>query len=381
MQDNIFQELCQTEKSTKKLSIFEKNLFPNIELPHRSNSEQKSILNINSSIDIDDNQLMKNTSNDLSIAHQENPIIQKKNENEKEYYEPSSEPKIFNQIKQSIKKNNQISPNFMNFNFYGFKGRSPYSSQNINNMISNNSSNSNINTNKNGNNKSQKINQKQNQNQINKNQKRNEAALITQLKDKILEYRCSVCNFIANESQELHEHLTLKNHYTFPKKMKKNKKQKVFYKQENKLNQTFIFSINKINKKNFSKKIYCRHCGKKFDSMHGLNAHLNAHKYKCELCHKLFNSKEELTRHIHLEFFYNNKKGNMFNKKRDYKSPGKKVKMVIDDWEDISSNKKEKWESDEESNKNDFEQSYAFIGDNDENFDFNKMVKINDKRI
>ena len=54
--------------------------------------------------------------------------------------------------------------------------------------------------------------------------------------------------------------------------------------------------------------------------------------------------------------------------------------MEIDDWEEISSNKKEKWESDEELNKNnDIEQSYAFIEDSDDNFDFNKMVKINDK--
>lgn len=381
MQENRIQEIYHTEKWSSKLSIFEE-YFPYIEIPQRANSEQKSIFNINSNIDRDNNQHMKNASNDSFIAHQDSQIKQKKNKNEKDYYQSLNEVKIIEQIKQSSKITNQISQNFMNFNFYGFKGRSPYASPNINNMINNNSSNNNINNNnKNKNNKSQKTNQKQNQNQINKNQKRNEAALITQLKDKILEYRCSVCSFVANESQELHEHLALKNHYTFPKKMEKNKKQKVFYKLENKLNQTFIFSMNKINKKNFGKKIYCRHCGKKFDSMHGLNAHLNAHKYKCELCHKLFNSKEELTRHNHMVFFYNNKKGNMFNKKRDYKSPGKKVKMVIDDWEDISSNKKEKWESDEESNKNDFEQSYAFIGGNDENFDFNKMVKINDKRI
>ena len=78
---------------------------------------------------------------------------------------------------------------------------------------------------------------------------------------------------------------------------------------------------------------------------------------------------------------YNIKKFDMCNKKNDFKSPGKKIKMEIDDWEEISSNKKEKYESDEDINKNDFEQSYVFIGDNDENFDFNKMIKINDKQI
>ena len=56
------------------------------------------------------------------------------------------------------------------------------------------------------------------------------------------------------------------------------------------------------------------------------------------------------------------------------------LKMEIDDWEDISSSKNEKWESDDEINKHDdFEKSYVFIEDSDENFDFNKMVKVNDK--
>ena len=66
--------------------------------------------------------------------------------------------------------------------------------------------------------------------------------------------------------------------------------------------------------------------------------------------------------------------------KKENKSPNKKQKMEIDDWEDISSSKNEKWESDDEINKHDdFEKSYVFIEDSDENFDFNKMVKVNDK--
>ena len=86
-------------------------------------------------------------------------------------------------------------------------------------------------------------------------------------------------------------------------------------------------------------------------------------------------------RHNHNpNFYYDNKKISSF-KKKEYKSPGKKAKTEIDDWEEISSNKKEKWESDEEITKNDFEQSYAFVEDSDENFDFNKMIKIKSKHI
>jgi len=54
--------------------------------------------------------------------------------------------------------------------------------------------------------------------------------------------------------------------------------------------------------------------------------------------------------------------------------------MELDCWEDISSNKNEKWEHDDEININDdFEKSYMLIEDSDENFDFNKRMKVNDK--
>ena len=383
MQDNIFQEYYKT----KKPSFLDENLFQKIKPPQRSNSDPTSITNINSNIDSYDEHLMKNNSNDSSIFPQDdNPINLLKSENENENLESSSETNKNSYISPIDINNNQICPNFLNFNIYGFKGRSPYASPNVNNIITNSSNLKNINANNNSNNiKSQKTNQKQNQNQTNKNQnnknqKRIEAALITQLKDKVLEYRCSVCNFITTESEELHKHLFTKKHYTFPKKAKKFKNKKIFYKNENKINQTFIYTVNKIKKNNYEKRIFCRHCGKKFDSMHGLNAHLNAHKYKCEKCYRLFNSKEELMRHHNTELIYN-AKPNKFVKKKEYKSPGKKTKTEIDDWEEISSNKKEKLESDEEISKFDLEQSYAFIEDNDENYDFNKMIKIKDKRI
>ena len=395
MQNNIFQEIYQT----KKPSIFG-DLLPNIKHLQRSNSNPSSNINTNSKITNYDNLPMENNhSNDSSkFSQNNNPINLHKNENEN--MESSSETNKTSFISQFNIYNTQICPNFLNFNIYGFKGRSPYASPNLNNIINNNPNNvKSINVSKNSNNnKTQKINQKQNQNQNNKNQigknqnnktqnnknqKKNEAALITQLKDKVLEYRCSVCNFVTNENEELHKHLTIKKHYTFPKKAKKFKNKKLFYKNENKINQTFIYSMTKIKKNNYDNRIFCRHCGKKFESKHGLNAHLNAHKYKCEKCYRLFNSKEELMRHHNCELIYNNKKTNtIFYKNKEYKSPGKKkTKMEIDEWDEISSNKKEKWESDEEINKYDFEQSYAFIEEDDENYDFNKMVKINDKRI
>lgn len=382
MQNIIFQELYQT----KKPYLFN-DLFPKIKSPRRANSDPATIININSNIDNYDNHHMKNNSNDSSISPQDNnnPINLQKSEIENENMESSSDTNKSSYISQIDINNSQICPNFLNFNIYGFKGRSPYASPNVNNIISNNSSNIKNTNNNNKNNKSQKVNQKQNQNQNqnNKNQKRNEAALITQLKDKVLEYCCSVCNFVATESEELHRHLAIKKHYTFPKKVKNFKNKKIFYKNENKNNQTFIYTMTKIKKKNYEKRIYCRHCGKKFESMHALNAHLNAHKYKCEICYRLFNSKEELMRHHNTELIYNNtnKKINNFYKKKENKSPGTKTKMEIDEWDEISSNKKEKWESDEEINKFDFEQSYAFIEDNDENYDFNRMIKINDKKI
>ena len=368
MQTNIFQELNLFEKSPQKLSSnFQEDLFPNIDHHQKSKSDPTPIsdINSNSNSEIDDNS---------KYMIEDNPINQQKIKSH--FFEKSTDKNKLNEITQSNPINKKTSADFINENIYGFKGRSPYANPNVNNMI-NLSNNNTGNNSKNNSNKSQKNNSKVNLNPLNKTQKKNEAALVTQLKDKILEYRCSICDFVATESIELHKHLSSKKHYTFPKKIKKNKKPKIFHKSDNKINQTFVYSMSKLSKKNF----FCRHCGKKFDSFHGLNAHLNAHKYKCDICHKLFNSREELMRHNHNpNFYYDNKKISSF-KKKEYKSPGKKAKTEIDDWEEISSNKKEKWESDEEITKNDFEQSYAFVEDSDENFDFNKMIKIKSKHI
>ena len=93
--------------------------------------------------------------------------------------------------------------------------------------------------------------------------------------------------------------------------------------------------------------------------------------------------KKALIKHKHceqnteddFESLYEVKKNEQIWKKRI-----RKPIMEIDDLEDISLSKKEKWESYDEINKNDdFEKSYVFIEDSDENFDFNKMVKVNDK--
>ena len=164
-----------------------------------------------------------------------------------------------------------------------------------------------------------------------------------------------------------------KKSFYFSKKNKKTKNQAFFYESENKMNQTFIYSISKID----DNYIMCKYCGKKFDSVFRLNYHLNVHKYQCEFCYEVFNSKEELMLHNDIESFYNCSKTSIFNTNKDFKLPGKNVNFEIVDWEDFSS--KDKWENDEEIKNNDFEQSYAFIEDNSENYDFNKMVKINDK--
>ena len=372
MDKSLFQELYQIEKSSNKLSLYDEDIFPNIKPPQRANSDSTSFFNNSNNKNNSFNQIIKNTDNIVSITQQDNPINQIKNEN--------GNLEIYNETDNNIQSNetnNQTAQNFLNSNFFGFKGRSPYSIPNFNNMINNNVNINKKNNNvKKENNKSNKINPKNNPSAVTKSQKKNETALVTQLKDKILEYRCSVCNFVANEYDELHKHLIIKKHLIL-KKTTKGKKKKYFYKKENKLNQTLMYP-SKINKKIIANKIVCRYCGKKFDSIYGLNAHLNAHKYKCEICNKLFNTKEELMKHNDMESLYNLKKCDMYNKKNNGKSP-KKEKMEIDDWEEISSNKKEKYESDEEINKNDFEQSYVFIGDNDENFDFNKMIRINYK--
>ena len=82
-----------------------------------------------------------------------------------------------------------------------------------------------------------------------------------------------------------------------------------------------------------------------------------------------------------MESLYKFNKINILNTNKDIKSSKKGTNLENVEWEDIISNKMDKWESDEEIKKNDFEQSYAFIEDNDDNYDFNKMVKVNDNKI
>ena len=254
-------------------------------------------------------------------------------------------------IVKVIEKGNLL----LNSNSYGFKGRSPYVSNTNTRPKGTNSNTNNTNNSK-----------------MNSNQKIINGFIFTELKDKVFEYRCSVCNFVAHANGELHKHLTMNNHFILPKKNKKNKS-KNYHKQENRLNQTFMFSMNKP-KKYFEKKIVCKHCSKRFESNYALNSHLNAHKYKCDVCYKLFNNREDLLEHKH-----NMEDKCHFNsplKKKSikyYKEP--KNKIEIDDWEDMLSNKKEKKK---ENKKNELGESYAFIEDNDENLDFNRMVKITD---
>ena len=254
-------------------------------------------------------------------------------------------------IMKVIEKGNLL----LNSNSYGFKGRSPYVSNTNTRPKGTNSNTNNTNNSK-----------------MNSNQKIINGFIFTELKDKVFEYRCSVCNFVAHANGELHKHLTMNNHFILPKKNKKNKS-KNYHKQENRLNQTFMFSMNKP-KKYFEKKIVCKHCSKRFESNYALNSHLNAHKYKCDVCYKLFNNREDLLEHKHNmedKCHFNSplkKKSNKY-----YKEP--KNKIEIDDWEDMLSNKKEKKK---ENKKNELVESYAFIEDNDENLDFNRMVKITD---
>ena len=245
----------------------------------------------------------------------------------------------------------------LNSNTYGFKGRSPYViNTNIYPKVSNNNANNSNNP------------------KINPSQKIINGFIFTELKDKVFEYRCSVCNFVANSNTELRKHLTLSKHYIFPKKNKKGNKSKNFHKQENRLNQTFMFSMNKP-KKYFEKKIVCKHCSKRFESNYALNSHLNAHKYKCDVCYKLFNNREDLLEHKHnMEDRCNYNSPSKKKSNKYYKEP--KNKIEIDDWEDVMSNKKEKRKDNKKDNE--IGESYVFIEDNIENIDFNRMVKIND---
>ena len=259
----------------------------------------------------------------------------------------------------------------LNSNSYGFKGRSPYASTASSENNTQSATNNNNVT-------SFDINNDNDNSTMNSNQKIINGFIFTELKDKVFEYRCSVCNFIAHSNSELHKHLAITNHFILPKKAKKNNKTKNFHKQENRLNQTFIFSINKP-KKFYDKKLICKHCSKRFESIYALNSHLNAHKYKCDICYKLFNNKEDLLEHKHSLEERNDmnspvkKKGNKFQKEL-YKE--EKNKIEIDDWEEIPSNKKEKKKN---NKKKELGESYAFIEDNDENIDFNRMVRITDE--
>ena len=254
-------------------------------------------------------------------------------------------------IVKVIEKGNLL----LNSNSYGFKGRSPYVSNTNTRPKGTNSNTNNTNNSK-----------------MNSNQKIINGFIFTELKDKVFEYRCSVCNFVAHANGELHKHLTMNNHFILPKKNKKNKS-KNYHKQENRLNQTFMFSMNKP-KKYFEKKIVCKHCSKRFESNYALNSHLNAHKYKCDVCYKLFNNREDLLEHKHnMEDKCHFNSPLKKNSNKYYKEP--KNKIEIDDWEDMLSNKKE---NKKENKKNELGESYAFIEDNDENLDFNRMVKITD---
>ena len=367
---NFFQELSPNKKSSGKSSVFGKDLFTNIVTPQRAISNQR--ININNSFFSYSNTRLNEEKNNIantSFKIQQDNIINYINiESENNFFESSSETSKNSISQESNKNNNFISPNFININFFGFTGRSPYANPNLNNILFNEYSKIKM-----------SMNPKTQINNLCKNQKRNDTTLVTQLKDKILEYRCSKCNYITNEYKGLHRHLLLNKHYIFPKKIKKGKKQSFFYESEpeNKFNQTFIYSISKLD----DNTIICDYCGKKFDSLFRLNYHLNIHKYKCEFCYELFNSNEELMEHINMESLYKFNKINILNTNKDIKSSKKGTNLENVEWEDIISNKMDKWESDEEIKKNDFEQSYAFIEDNDDNYDFNKMVKVNDNKI
>ena len=279
----------------------------------------------------------------------------------------SDEPLL--EYRPEIKSTENPNKLLLGTNSYGFKGRSPYvssSSINISNIENDslNSLNKNdiINTN----------------NAKNSNEKIINGFIFTELKDKVFEYRCSVCNFVANSNNELRKHLVANKHFILPKKCKKNNKSKMYHKKDNnnnRLNQTFMFSMNKP-KKYSDKKIVCKHCYKRFESNYALNSHLNAHKFKCDICYKLFNNKEDLMEHKHNIEEKGDEIYSPIRKKKYRYYKEEKNKIEIDDWEEASSNKKEKKK---DIKKDEFGESYAFTDDNDDgNIDFNKMVKIRD---
>ena len=173
-------------------------------------------------------------------------------------------------------------------------------------------------------------------------------------KNKLIKYRCSKCDFISTDSEEFNRHLSDNNHYSFPKKIIANN----FYKINNRINFKY-----KKNKKHY----FCKYCGIKFDSSITLNIHLNAHRHNCDICNRLFGFQKSPMRCIHNNgFYYENLKKYQFKK---YDNQRKKPQF-----------KKVKWKNGEKINEdNDFEESYVFIEDSDDNFDFNKMIKISHK--
>ena len=97
-------------------------------------------------------------------------------------------------IVKVIEKGNLL----LNSNSYGFKGRSPYVSNTNTRPKGTNSNTNNTNNSK-----------------MNSNQKIINGFIFTELKDKVFEYRCSVCNFVAHANGELHKHLTISKHFIF----------------------------------------------------------------------------------------------------------------------------------------------------------------------
>ena len=116
MKLNLMEDIYQSKNYSKKLSIFddENDLFQNLTLNQRSNSDPSSI--INQSENIPNKLQMGNTSKN---DPKENPINQLKEEN-------------FKSFKDNIQNNSQLSINLINMNNYGFKGRSPYTNMNTN---------------------------------------------------------------------------------------------------------------------------------------------------------------------------------------------------------------------------------------------------------
>ena len=307
MEKTIYEEINRTENSPNKVSEnSQQDSFQSIEYDQRANSDCTPSIDSNSEND-DYNLYIKNYSNESSFILENNKINQHTIENNGN-----------NPI------NIQASINHVNINESqdGSKGCSPFENMDQNHIMNNCQ-----------NNDSQKDNIKP--------------------KNKLIKYRCSKCDFVSTDSVEFNKHLSVYNHYSFPKKIIANN----FYKLNNRINFRY-----KKNKKHF----FCKYCGIKFDSIIALNVHLNAHRHYCDICNRLFNFQKGLMRCNHNNgFFFQNLKKNPYKK---YGNQRKKPQF-----------KKIKWKNDEISENNDFEESYAFIEDSDGNFDFNKMIKLSHK--